>query len=99
MSNAFDFATEAYKEKYRLSGENYIFHATRVATALDKMDLDPTTIAFGLLHDVLDDVPGFARKVEIKEIEKKFGKGNRPLNRKNFGAQQGPLFIINQHKR
>ena len=41
---------------------------------LDKMDLDPTTIAFGLLHDVLDDVPGSAKKVEIKEIEKKFGK-------------------------
>lgn len=74
IEGAFEFATEAYKEKYRLSGENYIIHATRVALALDRMNLDPSTIAFGLLHDVLDDVPGFTRKVEIKEIEKKFGK-------------------------
>ena len=74
IEGAFEFSLEAYKDKYRLSGENYIDHATRVALILDRMDLDPATIAFGLLHDVLDDVPGFARKVEIREIEKKFGK-------------------------
>jgi RelA/SpoT family (p)ppGpp synthetase len=74
IESAFEFATQAYKEKYRLSGENYIVHATRVALALDKMDLDPTTIAFGLLHDILDDVPNFAKKIEEEEIEKKFGK-------------------------
>jgi GTP diphosphokinase / guanosine-3',5'-bis(diphosphate) 3'-diphosphatase len=74
IESAFEFADEAYKERYRLSGEKYIVHATRVALALDKMDLDPITIVFGLLHDVLDDTPGFVRNVEIKEIEKKFGK-------------------------
>jgi len=74
IEDAFEFATKAYKEKYRISGENYIVHATRVALALDKMNLDATTIAFGILHDVLDDVPGLAKKVETKEIEKKFGK-------------------------
>ncbi|MCX6722881.1 MAG: HD domain-containing protein [Candidatus Staskawiczbacteria bacterium] len=73
IEDAFLFAKEAYKEKNRISGENYISHTTRVASELSKMNLDPTTIAFGLLHDVLDDAPGFARKVEIKEIEKKFG--------------------------
>ena len=57
IESAFDFAKEAYKDKNRLSGENYIHHAVRVASMLDKMDLDPTTIAFGLLHDVVDDVP------------------------------------------
>ena len=74
IENAFEFASEAYKERYRFSGENYIVHATRVALMLDKMNLDPITIAFGILHDVLDDVPNFAKRVEIKEIEKKFGK-------------------------
>ncbi len=83
IESAFEFATQAYKDRYRLSGENYIIHATRVALALDKMDLDPTTIAFGLLHDVLDDVPGFVRKVETKEIEKKFGKEISRLIEKN----------------
>lgn len=74
IESAFDFAKEAYKEKFRISGENYIIHATKVALALDKMDLDPTTIAFGLLHDVLDDTLSSAKNVELKEIEKKFGK-------------------------
>ena len=74
IEDAFEFATKAYKNKFRLSGENYIAHTTKVALMLDKMDIDPTTIAFGLLHDVLDDVPGFARKVELEEIKKKFGE-------------------------
>lgn len=74
IEDAFVFASQAYKEKFRLSGENYIAHATRVALMLDEMNLDPTTVAFGLLHDVLDDVPGFVKIIESKEIEKKFGK-------------------------
>lgn len=74
IEGAFEFAKEAYKDKYRFSGENYIEHATRVASMLDKMSLDPVTIAFGILHDVLDDIPGLAKSVEIKEIEKKFGR-------------------------
>jgi len=74
IESAFEFALGAYKEKFRYSGENYIVHATRVALMLDKMDLDPTTIAFSLLHDVIDDVPGSAREIELKEVEKKFGR-------------------------
>lgn len=74
IEDAFSFAKEALKGRNRLSGENYIFHTTRVALMLSKMNLDSTTIAFGLLHDVLDDIPSSARNFEIKEIEKKFGK-------------------------
>ena len=74
IEDAFEFATESYKDRFRFSGENYIIHAVRVAQALDKMDLDPTTIAFGILHDVMDDIPDSAKNIEIKEIEKKFGK-------------------------
>jgi len=74
IESAFDFAKEAYKDRVRGSGENYIFHATRVAVALDKMGLDSTTIAFGLLHDILDGIPSPLRKSFLEEIEKKFGK-------------------------
>lgn len=73
IESAFEFASQAYKDKTRLSGENYIFHALRVASMLDKMNLDPTTIAFGILHDALDDIPDSAKKVELKGIENKFG--------------------------
>ena len=74
IESAFDFAKEVYKDKNRSSGENYIFHATRVALMLNKMNLDPSTIAFGLLHDVLDGIPNSAKQIHLKDIEKKFGK-------------------------
>lgn len=74
IESAFEFAKEAYKNKNRFSGENYIFHAVRVASILDKMNLDSTTIAFAMLHDVIDDAPSSAKKVEIRELEKKFGE-------------------------
>lgn len=73
IESAFEFAKQAYKDKNRLSGENYIYHALRVASMLNNMGLDSTTIAFGMMHDVLDDVPEPARKKEIEVIEKKFG--------------------------
>lgn len=74
IEEAFLFAKEAYKGKNMVSGENYILHATRVAGMLDKMRLDPSTIAFGLMHDVMDDKSNAMRAVEIKTIEKNFGK-------------------------
>jgi GTP pyrophosphokinase len=74
IESAFEFARDAYKDKKRMSGENYIYHAVRVASTLDKMELDPTTIAFGILHDILDDIPGSAKKIGALAIEKKFGK-------------------------
>jgi GTP diphosphokinase / guanosine-3',5'-bis(diphosphate) 3'-diphosphatase len=73
IEEAFEYAVQAHKERNRISGENHILHVVRVASVLDKMNLDPKTIAFGILHDVLDDVPGSVRKIELKEIEKKFG--------------------------
>lgn len=74
IESAFDFAKEAYKDKNRLSGENYLEHATRVAIMLDKMGLDAKTIAFALLHDTIDDMPLAAQNMQLQEIEKKFGK-------------------------
>jgi len=74
ISDVFEFAKEAYKDKYRFSGENYINHALRVATMLNEMGLDPTTVAFALLHDVLDDIPDSAKQNVLQMINKKFGE-------------------------
>ncbi|MEK9177578.1 MAG: HD domain-containing protein, partial [Patescibacteria group bacterium] len=74
IEEAFKFAEIAYKDKYRLSGENYIKHALRVALMLEKMGMDEKTIVFGILHDTIDDMPGSTKKKEIQELEKKFGK-------------------------
>jgi len=73
ISDVFEFAKEAYKDRYRFSGENYINHALRVATMLNEMGLDPTTVAFALLHDVLDDIPDSAKQNVLQMINKKFG--------------------------
>ena len=74
IEDAFKFSEEAYKDKRRLSGENYIEHAIRVAFTLDKMGLDPITVASGLLHDAIDDMPDPTKKIQLHEIEKRFGK-------------------------
>ena len=73
IEDAFLFAKEAYKEKNSISGENYIHHSVRLASVLDKMGLNPQIIAFGLLHGVADDMPASTKKIELGEVEKKFG--------------------------
>lgn len=100
IKDAFDFAERAYKEKYRISGENYIAHAARVASTLNKMGTDPDTVAFGLLHDVLDDLPASSKKIEAKELEKKFGREiSRLIERTSeFSKIRYPLSILMKDK-
>ncbi|MEK7664807.1 MAG: HD domain-containing protein [Patescibacteria group bacterium] len=74
IADVFEFSKQAYKEKFRASGENYIEHATRVASILSRMGLDVVTIAAALLHDIADDMPMSSQKIQLYEIEKKFGK-------------------------
>ncbi len=74
IESAFEFAELAYLEKSRPSGKKSILRAVKVASMLSNMNLDATTISLGLLHDILDETPIFAQKIELKEIEKKFGK-------------------------
>ena len=74
IEKAFEFAKAAYKQKFTPFDENYIHHAVRVAAQLNKMDMDSETIAFGLLHDVLDDKSKALKKVELQAIEKIFTK-------------------------
>lgn len=66
---AFEFAKEAHHGQKRLSGEDYISHPLAVASILSEMQLDSSTIAAALLHDVVDDTPR-----TIEDIEKEFGK-------------------------
>lgn len=71
---AFSFAKEIYKDKKTFTGGDYLEHAFRVAQFLDKMQLDQNTIIAALLHDAIDDKPITAQKIELEEIEKRFGK-------------------------
>ncbi|MDY6968825.1 MAG: bifunctional (p)ppGpp synthetase/guanosine-3',5'-bis(diphosphate) 3'-pyrophosphohydrolase [Spirochaetota bacterium] len=55
IKKAYDYAYEAHKDQYRLSGEPYIIHPLEVAIILANIGLDTTTITAALLHDVVED--------------------------------------------
>ncbi|OGI56648.1 MAG: GTP diphosphokinase [Candidatus Muproteobacteria bacterium RBG_19FT_COMBO_61_10] len=63
------FAGKAHTGQTRASGEPYIHHSLAAADTLAHLRLDHETIAAAILHDVVEDT-----QVELKEIEKEFGK-------------------------
>ena len=69
IRRAYRVANEAHGGQVRLSGEPYIMHPLAVARILASLHLDVTTVAAGLLHDVLEDT-----QIEKKDLEKQFGK-------------------------
>lgn len=62
-------AEKAHEGQERKSGEPYFHHVFEVGKNLASFSMDPTTIAAGILHDVIEDT-------DITEavIEKEFGK-------------------------
>ncbi|WP_404443997.1 bifunctional (p)ppGpp synthetase/guanosine-3',5'-bis(diphosphate) 3'-pyrophosphohydrolase [Sutcliffiella horikoshii] len=67
LERAYEFAKNAHAEQYRKSGEPYIIHPIQVAGILVDLDLDPSTIAAGFLHDVVEDTA-----VSLEEIKQAF---------------------------
>src|SRR3990167_11432487 len=74
IEEAFVFAEKVYNDKFRVSGENYIYHCMRVASFLKNMGLDDITVAFAILHDILNELTDADKELELKFVEKKFGK-------------------------
>ncbi|MFO7767719.1 MAG: bifunctional (p)ppGpp synthetase/guanosine-3',5'-bis(diphosphate) 3'-pyrophosphohydrolase [bacterium] len=55
LSHAYRFSEQAHREQQRKSGEVYLTHPMAVALELARLHLDTSTVAAGLLHDVLED--------------------------------------------
>jgi GTP pyrophosphokinase len=68
VRRAYVLAAIAHKDMTRFSGEPYLNHPLAVASILTEMKLDSTTVAAGLLHDVVEDT-----NVTIEDIELEFG--------------------------
>jgi guanosine-3',5'-bis(diphosphate) 3'-pyrophosphohydrolase len=69
LKKAYVFAARAHKGQVRRSGEPYLSHPLEVSRMLSEMKLDCTTLAAGLLHDVLEDT-----EVTAADLQKEFGK-------------------------
>ena len=55
IKKAYNLANDAHKNQRRESGEPYVTHPIDVAIILAEMGMDTSTIAAGLLHDVIED--------------------------------------------
>lgn len=69
VEKAYHFSEAAHQGQLRVSGEEYITHPLGVAKILTDLQLDATTIAASLLHDVVEDTT-----VSAENLEKKFGR-------------------------
>ncbi|PLT34585.1 bifunctional (p)ppGpp synthetase/guanosine-3',5'-bis(diphosphate) 3'-pyrophosphohydrolase [Bacillus sp. V5-8f] len=65
---AYKFAENAHREQFRKSGEPYIIHPIQVAGILADLEMDPSTVAAGFLHDVVEDT-----EVTLADIDEHFG--------------------------
>ena len=68
VEEAYDFAAKAHEGHMRKSGEPYIEHPLETALTLAELQLDATTLAAALLHDVPENCG-----IPVSEIEAKFG--------------------------
>ncbi|MCX5882008.1 MAG: HD domain-containing protein, partial [Deltaproteobacteria bacterium] len=66
VERAYVYSARVHDGQVRLSGEPYLSHPLEVAGILADMNLDPVSIAAGLLHDVIEDT--HATPEEIEEI-------------------------------
>ncbi|KAB2334038.1 RelA/SpoT family protein [Bacillus mesophilum] len=67
VKEAYDFAKYAHREQYRKSGEPYIIHPIQVAGILADLEMDPSTVAAGFLHDVVEDT-----EITLEDISNAF---------------------------
>ncbi|MDQ0231517.1 RelA/SpoT family protein [Metabacillus malikii] len=67
IQRAYDYAEEAHREQFRKSGEPYIIHPIQVAGILVDLEMDPSTIAGGFLHDVVEDT-----EATLDDLRKEF---------------------------
>lgn len=68
VEEAYKFAEKAHEGQLRESGEPYLEHPLHVAITLTDLQMDASTLAASLMHDVCEDCG-----ISLTEIENKFG--------------------------
>ncbi|KHD86852.1 RelA/SpoT family protein [Heyndrickxia ginsengihumi] len=67
VRHAYEFARDAHSHQFRKSGEPYIIHPIQVAGILADLEMDPSTVAAGFLHDVVEDT-----EVTLEQLAEEF---------------------------
>lgn len=93
IQRALDYATEAHKDQFRLSGEPYIIHPIQVAGILAELQLDPSTVATGFLHDVVEDTDRTLEDIrnEFSDVVAFLVDGVTKLGKLKFQSKQEAL--------
>jgi GTP pyrophosphokinase len=68
LARAYRMSAEAHRGQKRLSGDDFVSHSVAVATILVEQQMDTTTVAAALLHDVVED-----SQVTLDDIRREFG--------------------------
>lgn len=68
IRRAYEFSDQAHAGQTRSSGEPFIEHCLEVAAILAELHMDSTTIAAGLVHDVVEDT-----SFGLDDLRKAFG--------------------------
>ena len=68
LLRAYRYSARAHTGQKRRSGEDYVVHCVQVARILADLQLDSTTIAAGLIHDVVEDTA-----ITVPDVEREFG--------------------------
>ena len=68
LERAYRFASDAHEHQQRRSGEDFILHPLGVALILAELRSDDSTIAAGILHDVVEDTDA-----TIEQVRDEFG--------------------------
>jgi GTP pyrophosphokinase len=69
IARAYSMAHAAHKGQVRKSGEPFVYHPLATADILVDLRMDSTTIAAGILHDVLEDT-----EIIKEQLETQFGE-------------------------
>ena len=76
LQKAYIFSAREHRGQVRDSGEPYLVHPLYVAYILADLHLDETSIAVGLLHDVLEDT--LTTKEKLQELRRDIeGEGGK----------------------
>lgn len=69
VERAYIYSARIHEGQVRLSGEPYLSHPLEVAGLLTELQLDPVSVAAGLLHDTLEDT-----KATMENLTELFGE-------------------------